>query len=215
MAIPASNLLSVMASWPVLRDERFDPNVPSPWRGIQVPSTTDPLHPVIAILFNHDIDPAIYASDSALGAYVLLTSVTDPSARNIDSFRNVRFDTVANVLTFEPNAPLYPGSTYGATLRGSTRDSAGRSLERAYYWEFEVESSVYQGIPIPVLVSPADQSVVTEFPFPFQWGIDASFHNIPAGQDLVFIVTAYDNREKSHVLWSGTVFASDSSAGPP
>ena len=74
---------------------------------------------------------------------------------------------------------------------------------------------MYQGIPIPVLVSPADQSVVTEFPFPFQWGIDASFQNIPVGQDLVFIVTAYDNREKSHVLWSGTVFASDSSAGPP
>lgn len=213
MAIPASNLLMVLAAWPVLRDERFDPNIPSPWRGVAVPPTDDPLHPVIALLFNHPIDPAIYASDAALSKNILLTSVTDPAARNIDAFKNVKFDPMASVLTFQPRDPLIAGSTYGATLRGSTRDAAGRSLDRAYYWEFEVDAGAYQGIPVPILISPPDQSVVTNFPFPLQWGVNKDFNDIPVGQDLVFVVTAYDNREKTKTLWSGTVFASDSSAG--
>jgi hypothetical protein len=205
MAIPTTSLLSVMATWPVLRDDGFDPSIPSPWRGIVVPDTDDPLHPVISILFNHAINPAIYTSDSALGPYVLLTSVTDPSARNINTFKNVRFDTITNVLTFQPFDPLIAGSTYGATVRGSTRDSAGRSLERAYYWEFEVDASAYQGIPVPVLLSPSDQSVVTAYPIQLKWGIDSSFDNIPQGQQVVFVVSLYSDQEKSQTLWTGNV----------
>ena len=211
MAIPASTYLTILSTWPVIKDERFDPTVPSPWKGIAVPATSDPLHPVIAVLFNHGIDPAVYASDSALGTYLLLTSLTDPFARNVTDFQNVHFDVLSNVLTFQTLNPLVPGSTYGATVRSSLRDAAGRGLERAYYWEFEVDSSAYQGIPIPVLLSPPDQSVVSEYPFPLQWGIDPSFQNIPVNQSLVFVVSVYDTREKNQTLWSGSVFVSDSS----
>lgn len=215
MSIPASNLLQVLATWPVLRDTRFDPNIPSPWRGIAVPATDDPFHPTIAIIFNHSIDPAIYTSDSALSPYLLLTSITDPSARNIDTFKNVKFDPLSSVLTFQPKDPLSAGCTYGATLRGSTRDAAGRSLDRAYYWEFEVESSLYQGLSIPLLISPPDQTVVINSPFSLQWKISDSAQKIPSGQEMVFVVTAYDTRTKNHVLWEGSVYASDAGSTVP
>ena len=211
MAIPASTYLVVLSSWPVVRDERFDPLLPSPWRGITIPLTSDPLHPVIAILFNHGIDPAVYASDSALGTYFLLTSLTDPSARNITDFQNVHFDVLSNVLTFQTLNPLVLGSTYGATVRSSLRDAAGRGLERAYYWEFETEPTTYQSVPTPILLSPPDQTVVSEYPFDFTWGMDSL--TLEEGQQLVFLVSAYDSREKNNTLWSSTVVATDTIPG--
>ena len=209
MPIPSSSYPQVIASWPLVADERFDPNQVSPWRAnnVVIPTSPEPLQPVISVLFSHEVAAAVYANNASLSNYVFLTSLSDPSAMNVTDFTDVVFDPAQRLLTFRPAVALQAGSRYQATVRGTLADSAGRLLGNSYSWEFDIDPALYQGLPIPVPLSPPDQSVVPSLPLALKWGVDSGYESPPTGQSLAFRVNLYADAGRTTVLWSGLVYA--------
>lgn len=209
MPIPNIAYLQVLAAWPVLERDAFLTG--SPWQGVTVPPTDDPLRPVLSVRFNHALDPAVTASDAALGAYFFLTSLTDPGARNVIAFTDVAFDAVNAVLTCRPASRLVSGETYQATLRATIPDADGRRMTHAYSWEFEAVDTDdgLAEIPAPIAVSPADGTAVPGSPFTLTWALPASF-TVPAGLSLSFQAALGGTRDLALPFWSSSVQAAGS-----
>ncbi|AOQ24704.1 hypothetical protein MTAT_20490 [Moorella thermoacetica] len=111
----------------------------------------------LKLYFNHDLNPA-----SVTTATVYLLYVPDQKpVRGSVAYRQ-------RVVTFQPASPLLSGAYRLSVLGGPTgvKDVLGEPLPKDYVLQFEV--SAQEAIPAPVVIEPADQSLISPPPT-FVW----------------------------------------------
>ena len=68
----------------------------------------------------------------------------------------VTYNSVNNIATFTPSAPLVINASYTATITTGAQDLAGNALANAYVWSFTVSACTVPVLPTVVSVTPAN-----------------------------------------------------------